>query len=915
MPKRPPELDPELRQLFSEEAEQKANEISQGIAECELDRPELEPQLDRLVWLQMRFSEYSGMANTLGLYRSGHRCALVVDELTQVIGGAHSAEDSLPALFDRALESIDDALAYLHNQDVEPSLLFELEDDETTVAEQLPRLDFPALKNLTGADSQVQDAADGLVQRPPSGVDQELYEVFLDEADELLAGAEKAWNDWRQGLHSSEALKELRRVFHTLKGGARLTKMQQLGDYVHAAEGELEEAEQPKKTDAVAAATRKTLDCLNQAFSALRSGQTATLLKPNMDGAKAPRPAATAAKANQPTAKDSQNANNERQFIRIRSKQLEALRLRANEVNALRSQIQQSTSALETEQTISSQSILEASALLKDARFALERLIEKLPSDSSGRLSDAQLESQIALQTLEDMLLKLSRQHARSSELCKHIERTLQGQSKAGSALNEHILNTRLVPFGDFEARLQGIIRQTQADFADKHFGLEISGGQLDVDRQLIEQLLPALEHLLRNAVAHGIESETERRRLGKTPNGLIQLQLRKLRGKLEIQLRDDGRGLALDKIKNKALDLGLINERQTLSQRSLERLIFHPGLSAADSVDQLAGRGVGMDVVEHLVHGLGGNIDLSTETNKGCVFKLQLPMGETALNAVLVTVGNELYAVPQNDIRSVTRLNDQTLAQAYQAEQTITAEGYSWTAKALASFVGLEAGLLPSHGQSFPALLVQAEQHRYAVVVERCLDSAEYRLETLPPAVTGILGISGAVLLEDGRVAPVLDLPSLCASDISYQRQTLQTATQNTEQSYRLMVVEDSPSWQRQLQQGLAHPPFEVLCCEDGQAALDQINDYQPDLVLVDMQMPRMDGLEFLQRLRRNPKLANIPAVIFSSVTGSSQRRRAQQLGAKSWVSKNANLNPLLNAINQELGLAQPNTLNNESA
>jgi chemosensory pili system protein ChpA (sensor histidine kinase/response regulator) len=911
MNKQPPELDPELRRLFIEEAEQKANEISKGIAEFnELSREQ--PQaLDRMVWLQMRFAEYSGIASTLGLQRSGRAGALVVDELTQVIGGARDAEDSLPSLFDAALEAIDDALEYLHGENIDPERIFESDEHEPTVAAQLPTLDFPQLTQSSAAAPTSSAPANDttLVQQVPEGIDSSLYEIFMDEANELLTLANHAWDDWQQQRNQQDAINELRRVFHTLKGGARLTQMLVLGDYLHAAEDWMEEANEPAKVDALKTQTRTCLNQLAAIFDALSKQQTASFPdhggKPSV-AAVAPETAKHAApptKVSAPGPSSNEPASKTmRSYVRVRTETLEALRLRASEVNALRNQIQQIATALETEQALTTQTLQEARNTLRNGRFALERLIDKLPRQEAS-VNDAQLESQMALQQLEDVILRLNRQNDRSADLCSHAERALAGQSKAGYALQENILNTRLVPFSDYHSRLIRIVQQTAAEMGSKQAQLEIEGADTDVDRRLMEQLLPALEHMLRNAVVHGIETAEQRRQLGKPVVGTVRLALRKSRGKLEVDLSDDGAGLALSRIKEKALALGVISADETLSQRRLERLIFHPGLSAADQVDQLAGRGVGMDVVEHTVHELGGNIDLSSETNRGTRFQLRLPMGETSLTAVIVHIADELYAIPQQDIRSIQRLDDQTLSRGYQEDIPIAWNGNGWQIKSLGHWLGLGEGRLPGPRQSLPALLIQTEGQHHAVVVDYCGDSAEYNLETLPAAVTGILGINAAVILEDGQIAPVLDLPALCKSQVVYTRQALQLAAPDPNQRYRVMIIDDSTTWLRQLSRGLARYPLDIVSCKDGQEALSTIEEQQPQLLIVDLEMPRMDGLEFLRRLRRNPKLINIPAIMFSTVTGSNQRNRARQLGAKAWVTKNANLRPLLVEIDRQLG------------
>ena len=914
MSQQPPIIDPELRQLFIEEAEQKSGEISRGIAEWH-NQPD---SLDRMVWLQMRFSEYSGMAKTIGLQRSGQNCALVVDELTQVIGGARDAEDSLPALFDNALESIDYALEYLHGDDVAPELIFEADSlSEPTVADMLPTLDFPDVgkqaKTSSDAPPPQPTATLAVEQAPPKDIEASLLEIFFDEADELLAAAEEALKHWLGDHDKAESGKVLKRVFHTLKGNARLTNMLVLGDYLHDAESEIETLLDGPDNPALAAQTCAKVDTLQSAMTALRNGETASL-----GGASGSRSGRPPANPNIPEAEaetsdmgpsNSEPAPAARQFIRVKTEILESLRLRASEMNALRNQIQQISTALQTEQRLNVHTVDESVNQLRGARFALERLIERLPNQLAAELTDLQLDSQMALQVLEDLLLRLHRQSDRSIDLTAHIERALLGQNKAGFSLREDIQNTRLVPFSDYSNRLQRIVRQTcnalNSDDSKPAIkaDLIIEGADAELDRQMIERLLPVLEHMLRNAVVHGIENEATRREQGKPTTGNIRLVVRKTRGKLEVDLRDDGRGLDLETIRERAVTLGLIQAEEEVSQRRLERMIFHPGLSVATQLDQLAGRGIGMDVVEHTVHELGGSIDLNSKPQKGTRFTLRMPMGESALNAIIVRIADEIYAVPQQDIRHVQRLDNQTLSRGYQDNKPIAWNGEGWTIRSLGHWLGLGEGSLPGLNKSLPALLIAADQDNYAVVVDHCGDSAEYSLETLPAPVTGILGVSAAIILEDGQIAPVLDLPALCKSGIQYQRKALRLLEPDATIRYPVMLIEDSALWRRQVSSGLKRYPLDVTVCDDGQEALQRIDKAAPRLLILDLEMPRMDGLEFLRRLRRHPKYSEVPVIMFSTTTGMTQRNRARQLGAKAWVNKSGNMRPLLTEIDRQLG------------
>jgi chemosensory pili system protein ChpA (sensor histidine kinase/response regulator) len=495
-------------------------------------------------------------------------------------------------------------------------------------------------------------------------------------------------------------------------------------------------------------------------------------------------------------------------------------------------------------------------------------------------------------------------------DLREGAESALQHQHRVAAAIQQDLLRTRMVSFEVQTARLQRVVRQT-AEAVGKQATLRISGGETELDRQVLDRMIAPLEHLLRNALAHGIESADERVRLGKSPAGVIDLQARREGGQILLDIADDGRGLDTAAILARARERGLVDAHEVLSDAQIHHLILAPGLTTAAQVSQIAGRGVGMDVVHAQIKACGGRLEITSQPGQGSRFRIWLPYTLAVSHCLLLKVANEHYAVPLSGVDGVLRLGEDQLARWRSgAIDHLLHLDASYRLLDLDRLVGL-ADSGPEADEPEPAvLLVNSGGRRWALVAEALLGTLELVVRPVGPRVAAVPGISGAAFLSDGSVAVVLDLPSLIetrhripAADASVPW----SAAQGGARVLRILVVDDSITVRRVTAQLLERHGMAVTTARDGVDALQKLQEQPPDLVLLDVEMPRMDGFELLANMQSSDTLRAVPVVMVTSRTGDKHRERALTLGAAEYLGKPFQEAELLQTIARFTQPAEP--------
>jgi len=482
--------------------------------------------------------------------------------------------------------------------------------------------------------------------------------------------------------------------------------------------------------------------------------------------------------------------------------------------------------------------------------------------------------------------------------LAKDTQNLLQQQARTITELQNGLMRTRMVPFQRHVQRLARIVRQAAAD-TGKRAELTVEGASGELDRQVLERMLPPFEHMLRNAVVHGIEKPEERIKRGKPDTGRIVLELHREGAEVMVRLTDDGGGMNLKAIRDKAQALGLIGEGQALSDEEAMQLILEPGFSTAGAITQQAGRGVGMDVVATEIKRLGGALHMETKAGEGTVFTIRLPLTLAISHALVVRTGEEYYALPLPTVEGVLRLSKAEVAAHLGREAgAFDYAGQKYRFQHLASFVGLTPSELPGQDVTIPVVLVRAGEHSTGIVADELVGSREIVVKSVGPQISGIRGISGATILGDGRIVIILDIGALVRAEWRTRAQAAPVPKDRGDRRVFAMVVDDSITVRRVTQRLLERNGMRVLTARDGMDAVALLQDNVPDVILLDIEMPRMDGYEVAAHVRNDPRLKEVPIIMVTSRVGEKHRARAIELGVDDYLGKPYQEAQLLDAI-----------------
>ncbi|MBN1311196.1 MAG: hybrid sensor histidine kinase/response regulator [Anaerolineae bacterium] len=468
--------------------------------------------------------------------------------------------------------------------------------------------------------------------------------------------------------------------------------------------------------------------------------------------------------------------------------------------------------------------------------------------------------------------------------LAEDLDASLTRERRLTTELQNGLMNTRLVPFHELETRLRQTVRRT-AHNVNKKVELDLIGFDTQVDKSVLEALADPLMHLLRNAVDHGIEAPEKRKAAHKTETGLITLRVSRGRGRVVLSLSDDGAGIDIEKIRRRAVSLGLLDEDEDPGEKRLYDFLFEEGFSLADEVTQTSGRGVGLDIVRHALNQLQGAIRIDTKTGLGTTFLLSVPVTLAITRALFIHSADQILAVPIEQISSVVHLPAGVMEEISN-EGVMRHGGKTLATYNLGTFVGgTEAGKSPRYG-----LIVEAEDHETVVLTDSLVGIQEAVVKSLGTHLRRVHGISGATISGDGRVMLILDLIELVGVEHAVSPEAAlprQPSVASKQTSLHVLVVDDSPSVRRVVSSFLERSGWQATSAKDGLDALEKLVTARPDVALVDIEMPRMNGYELLTQMKADPALQDIPVVFLTSRSAIKHRKRAEQLLVDGYLIK----------------------------
>lgn len=777
-----------------------------------------------------------------------------------------------------------------------------------------------------------------LVSQPVSTVrdelDRDLLQIFVTEAHDLLPAIGIALRSLAANPNQRDVARELMRHLHTVKGSARMAGAMRLGELVHEMETRIESAMQLVSVPSVVIE-----DLQGQFDHALTLFDT---LQPAAEGAALPEPAAPVASAAAESEPPEAAAPGEppptpevmevaaqrpmeplsalaapvtavsAPFIRVRADVLDRLVDHAGEVSIARSKLETEVGTLRGSLTDLTENIARLRNQLREVEIQAEAQIQarsdQLARESAtfdplefDRFSRLQELTRMLAESVEDVAMVQSTM-LRGLQLA---DNDLSAQSRLTRELQQQLMRVRLVPFSNVSERLYRVARQTAKE-VDKRVHLEIVGGATEIDRGVLERMSGPFEHLVRNAIVHGIEEPGRRQAVGKPEIGELRIDIKQEGNEIVVVFADDGAGLDLGRIRRRAIEMNLLDESRPVTERELAELVFTPGFSTAREVTELAGRGIGMDVVRSELASFGGRVVVGTEAGRGTRFTAYLPLTLAVTQVVLATVGERRFAIPSAMVQQVRRFKPSDV-EAGLREGSLAFGGTvgSVVLRPLAQLLGREAPIA-AHRQT-PVALLRSGEDRLAVAVDDLTSNQEVVVKNVGPQVARLTGVLGATILGSGEIVLIINPVQLIgrAPEPAPVHAPAAQGAPDVEAEVlgaTIMVVDDSLTVRRVTQRLLERQGFNVLLAKDGVDALRQMQDTLPDVLLVDIEMPRMDGYDLTRSVRSNPETQAIPILMITSRTAGKHRSLAFELGVNEYLGKPYQEDELLRLIRRHL-------------
>ena len=784
-----------------------------------------------------------------------------------------------------------------------------------------------------------EDAADPDQPLDVSDLDEELLDIFLEEGGDILDHSDGLLAKLREEPSERENIIALQRDLHTLKGGARMAGLPEIGDLGHAMESLLEAVAEGKRE-----LGRNDVSLLERAFDRLHSMTTRigdrralamptnmiALIEGMVSGEAVPtvqtpaaqpavseeapatakaEPAAVSSDGKPPALKplheplpeledeDQPMARAPQEQIRIRADLLDRLVNYAGEVAIYRARLEQQLgdfrgSLVEMEQT----------------NTRLREQLRRLEIETEAQIiARYQREAEVGESTFDPLeldrfstLQQLSRALSESAADLVNLQMTLEDQtrlhetlllqqSRVSSDLQEGLMRTRMVPFDSLVPRLRRIMRQTSGELGKKA-QLKVDGAQGEMDRNVLDRMTAPLEHMLRNALAHGMETPQERKKAGKSEEGTVRIALSREASEVVLRVSDDGRGMDRDAIRKKAIERGLLKEDAQLSDRDLYGFVLETGFSTAQTVSKIAGRGVGMDVVNSEIKQLGGSLYIESERGKGTEFVVRLPLTLAVTQAVFVQLSETSFAMPISSVQGVSRIARDELEQQLASDNPVFEYvGEEYQIYDLGLLLG-QAHVRAEDSLQVPLLLARSGDLRAAICVDQVIGSREIVVKPTGPQISSIPGVFGATVMGDGRVVVILDVVPLVRHAAALKQSGDAPAPAPVIEQRRVpvvMVVDDSITMRKVTGRILERHNYEVMTAKDGIDAIEKLQERIPDVMLLDIEMPRMDGYELATHMRNDPRLRNVPIIMITSRTGEKHRQRAFEIGVDRYLGK----------------------------
>ncbi|SOZ37214.1 Hpt domain-containing protein [Cupriavidus neocaledonicus] len=812
---------------------------------------------------------------------------------------------------------------------------------------------------------------------PGTAPDPALVQIFLEEAQGSLPELGKLLRGWEAAPADARHGGLVLRALHTLKGSARMAGAMALGQAAHEMETLLDGTLRGQAQQPVAPKVFERLYAWYDRILAHAEALQAGRLLPADDAdvvnglADPPQPADAAVRPEDAEASGVSaaevvvpelpavpgpadvmvpmppaaplapfaplvSAEPQRALVRVQARALDTLINEAGEVGATRARLDSELEAMRAYLGELNDNVARLRGQLREIEIQAE-------SQMASRIADAQHKQEFDPLEFDRFtrFQELTRMMAESVNDVATVEQNLQrgfdraagdlaAQARLTRGLQRGLMQARMVQFDALAERLYRVARQAAAE-TGKEVRLLIKGGTVEIDRSVLDRMAGPIEHLIRNAVAHGIEPAAQRRAAGKPATGALTLEVQQEGNEVVLHFIDDGGGLDLARIRARAVERRLLAPDDDASEARLTEMIFTPGFSTAEAVSELAGRGVGMDVVRAETVALGGRITLASQPGQGTTFTVHLPLTTAITQVLVIALGARRYAVPSGMIDQVQQLRAPALLDAYNRGRVTVAGAevpFFYFGALLEQVEGAPAGRKYS-----PVVVVRSGAERVAVHVDDVVGNREVVVKHIGPHLARLEGIAGATTLGDGEIVLIYNPVVLAQRFVRERGRSLpldpprsssqpgqavaappgavaELAGDGTAEPVpglaaqpTVMVVDDSLTVRKATQRLLGRAGYHVVLARDGVDALKQLQDVMPDAMLVDIEMPHMDGFDLTRNVRSDARLAHLPLVMITSRTADKHRRYAEEIGVNVYLGKPYNEDELLGTLHRLLG------------
>ncbi len=795
--------------------------------------------------------------------------------------------------------------------------------EEPVAGEHVTPLELPDVSTLVPEFKPAAPAPVFERREVTDEIDVQLLPIFLEEAESLVPDTSAQLRAWQAAPDSSAARDALRRNLHTLKGSARMVGAMRLGELTHVMESRVIAVIEGHLGASVEifGALEVQVDHLAEAVERLKRGELAPLAEDVAEAAVdsvepvlAPvAPIMTTASETEPAVAQPVTRDSNALTLRVRADWVDRLVNQAGEVAIARSRIESEVFAFKRHVNELSDALNRLRGHIREveiqaesqmqATFQAHGVTEQFDPLEFDRFTRFQEVTRFLAESVNDISTV---QHILLARLGEADAALIQ-QTRLNHELQQDLLRVRMVPLYSVAERLYRTVRQTARD-VDKRAQLDIQGGELEIDRSVLEKVTAPLEHLLRNALAHGIESPEARRAAGKAEFGEIVLSARQSGNEMMLTVTDDGSGLDFARIRAKAEANGLLLPGVEPTETLLAQMIFAAGFSTAEAVSQVAGRGVGMDVVKSEISALGGRIDISSSAGAGTSFIIYLPLTLAMTQAVMIQAAKHDYALPAPLVRQVLELKPKELEEAMRSGE-VSWRGARYPFSYLPHLLG-DTEAVHEIQQYNPVVLLANGSSQAAVLVDAIEGTREIVVKNIGSQMARITGIAGATVRGDGRVMLILNPVPLAMRWASQPRMAPEHCVPAAAvevsaalQPPLVLVVDDSLTVRKITTRLLAREGFRFDSAKDGVDALEKMHDLVPDVVLLDVEMPRMDGFELARLMRRDERLKSVPIIMITSRTADKHRNHALELGVNVYLGKPYQEQLLLDHIAEQLG------------